>query len=56
MSSESVAECIQLTDEIRLLPENHKAKVDKIEVNCIIMFLLLLLLFPIPLFFYEIQA
>lgn len=33
MSSESVAECIQLTDEIHLLPENHKAKVDKIEVK-----------------------
>jgi hypothetical protein len=36
MSPESVAECIQLTDEIHLLPEDHKA-VDKLEVNYIIM-------------------
>jgi lysine-specific demethylase 3 len=37
MSPESVAECIQLTDEIHLLPEDHKAEVDKLEVNYIIM-------------------
>jgi hypothetical protein len=37
MSPESVAECIQWTDEIHLLPEDHKAEVDKLEVNYIIM-------------------
>lgn len=33
MSPENVIECIQLTDEVRLLPEDHKAKADKLEVN-----------------------
>ncbi|XP_062013297.1 lysine-specific demethylase JMJ28 isoform X2 [Rosa rugosa] len=33
MSPENVTECIQLTDEVRLLPEDHKAKVDKLEVK-----------------------
>ncbi|KAL6201103.1 hypothetical protein ACLB2K_024818 [Fragaria x ananassa] len=33
MSPENVTECIQLTDEVRLLPEAHKAKVDKLEVK-----------------------
>ncbi|PON49333.1 WRC domain containing protein [Parasponia andersonii] len=33
MSPENVTECAQLTDEIRLLPEDHKAKVDKLEVK-----------------------
>lgn len=33
VSPENVTECIQLIEELRLLPENHKAKVDSIEVN-----------------------
>lgn len=33
MSPENVIECIQLTDEVRLLPEDHKAKADKLEVK-----------------------
>ncbi|KAH7545899.1 hypothetical protein FEM48_Zijuj01G0142600 [Ziziphus jujuba var. spinosa] len=33
ISPENVTECIQLTDEIRQLPEDHKAKVDKLEVK-----------------------
>jgi len=32
VSPENVAECIQLIDEVRRLPEDHKAKVDKLEV------------------------
>ena len=32
MSPENVTECAQLSDEIRLLPEDHKAKVEKLEV------------------------
>ncbi|KDP20870.1 hypothetical protein JCGZ_21341 [Jatropha curcas] len=33
VSPENVTECIQLIDELRLLPENHKAKVDSLEVK-----------------------
>ncbi|XP_062087361.1 lysine-specific demethylase JMJ28 isoform X2 [Humulus lupulus] len=33
MSPENVTECAQLSDEIRLLPEDHKAKVDKLQVK-----------------------
>jgi lysine-specific demethylase 3 len=33
LSPENVTECIQLMDELRQLPENHKAKVDSLEVN-----------------------
>ncbi|KAJ6767225.1 JMJC DOMAIN-CONTAINING HISTONE DEMETHYLATION PROTEIN [Salix purpurea] len=33
LSPENVAECIQLIDELRQLPENHKAKVDSLEVK-----------------------
>lgn len=33
VSPENVTECIRLTDEVRLLPEDHKAKVDKLEVK-----------------------
>lgn len=32
ISPENVTECIQLTDEVRQLPEDHKAKIDKLEV------------------------
>lgn len=32
ISPESISECIQLTDEVRLLPGDHKAQVDKLEV------------------------
>lgn len=39
MSPEHVNECVQLTDEIRLLPEDHKAKVDKLEVNLLEIFI-----------------
>ena len=33
ISPENVTECVQLTDEIHRLPEDHKAKVDKLEVS-----------------------
>nr|POE80422.1 lysine-specific demethylase jmj25 [Quercus suber] len=33
VSPENVTECINLIDEVRLLPEDHKAKVDKLEVK-----------------------
>ncbi|KAL5579283.1 hypothetical protein UlMin_011725 [Ulmus minor] len=33
MSPENVTQCIKLADEIRLLPEGHQAKVDKLEVK-----------------------
>lgn len=33
VSPENVTECIQLIDELRLLPENHKAQAEKFEVN-----------------------
>lgn len=33
VSPESAAECIHLIDELRLLPEEHEARVDKLEVS-----------------------
>nr|KYP62985.1 Lysine-specific demethylase 3B [Cajanus cajan] len=33
VSPENVNECIQLIDEVRLLPKDHKAKVEKLEVK-----------------------
>ncbi|KAF7841986.1 lysine-specific demethylase JMJ25-like [Senna tora] len=33
VSPENVTECIQLTNEVRLLPKGHEAKVDKLEVK-----------------------
>ncbi|KAL2579440.1 hypothetical protein AAZV13_15G063000 [Glycine max] len=33
VSPENVSECIQLIDEVRLLPEDHKAKGEKLEVK-----------------------
>ncbi|GAB4844607.1 hypothetical protein Ancab_038007 [Ancistrocladus abbreviatus] len=33
VSPENVEECIRLTDEFRLLPKNHRAKEDKLEVK-----------------------
>uniref|UniRef100_A0A1D1YWJ8 Lysine-specific demethylase 3A n=1 Tax=Anthurium amnicola TaxID=1678845 RepID=A0A1D1YWJ8_9ARAE len=33
VSPENVHECIRLTEELRLLPKNHKSKEDKIEVK-----------------------
>ncbi|KAL4186127.1 hypothetical protein AMTRI_Chr09g32200 [Amborella trichopoda] len=33
VSPENVQECIHLTDEFRLLPKNHRAKEDKLEVS-----------------------
>ncbi|XP_074277254.1 lysine-specific demethylase JMJ26-like [Silene latifolia] len=33
VSPENVHECVRLTDEFRLLPPNHKAKEDKLEVK-----------------------
>lgn len=32
VSPENVQECIRLTEEFRLLPENHRSKEDKLEV------------------------
>lgn len=36
ISPENVTECIQLIDELRLLPSDHKAKANKFEVSFII--------------------
>ncbi|OIV96128.1 hypothetical protein TanjilG_13060 [Lupinus angustifolius] len=33
VSPENVTECVKLIDEVRLLPKDHKAKVDKLEVK-----------------------
>ncbi|XP_061372854.1 lysine-specific demethylase JMJ27 [Gastrolobium bilobum] len=33
VSPENVGECLQLTEEFRLLPKNHRAKEDKLEVK-----------------------
>lgn len=33
VSPENVNECIKLTDEFRLLPHDHRAKEDKLEVD-----------------------
>lgn len=33
VSPENVGECIQLTDDFRVLPQNHRAKEDKLEVK-----------------------
>lgn len=47
VSPENATECIQLIDEVRLLPEGHEAKVDKLEVNSmIIVFRLKCIKFP----------
>lgn len=32
VSPENIQECIQLTEEFRLLPEKHRSKEDKLEV------------------------
>jgi len=42
VSPENVAECIQLVDEVRLLPEDHPAKVEKLEVVFVIIIYLAL--------------
>lgn len=33
VSPENVRECVQLTEEFRLLPKNHRSKEDKLEVR-----------------------
>lgn len=37
VSPENVAECIRLTEEFRVLPKNHRAKEDKLEVSNILL-------------------
>lgn len=32
VSPDNVQECVRLTEEFRLLPKNHRAKEDKLEV------------------------
>lgn len=32
VSPENVQECVRLTEEFRVLPQNHRAKEDKLEV------------------------
>jgi lysine-specific demethylase 3 len=39
VSPENVGECIRLTEEFRLLPPNHRAKEDKLEVFLIFTFM-----------------
>ncbi|KAL2341967.1 hypothetical protein Fmac_009907 [Flemingia macrophylla] len=38
VSPENVTECIQLIDEVQLLPKDHKAKVEKLEVKKMTLF------------------
>ncbi|WOH00472.1 hypothetical protein DCAR_0519835 [Daucus carota subsp. sativus] len=38
VSPEHVRECIHLAEEIRVLPQNHIAKVDKLEINKVIFY------------------
>lgn len=38
VSPENVQECIRLTDEFRLLPKDHRAKEDKLEVPPLLIF------------------
>lgn len=38
VSPENVQECIRLTDEFRLLPKDHRAKEDKLEVPPLLYF------------------
>jgi len=33
VSPENVQECVRLTEEFRLLPKNHRAREDKLEVK-----------------------
>lgn len=33
MSPENIEECVRLTNEFRMLPKNHRAKEDKLEVR-----------------------
>ena len=40
VSPENVSESIQLIDEVRLLPKDHKAKVEKLEVDFILIIIL----------------
>jgi len=42
VSPENVGECIRLTEDFRLLPQNHKAKEDKLEVIIRSLYLLIL--------------
>ena len=37
VSPENVGECIRLTEEFRVLPPNHRAKEDKLEVYLILL-------------------
>ena len=34
VSPENLRECVRLSEEVRLLPEHHHAKEDKLEVYC----------------------
>ncbi|XP_028223539.1 phospholipase D zeta 1-like [Glycine soja] len=53
VSPENVSECIQLIDEVRLLPEDHKAKVEKLEELITYLLLLMITPFHLILFFWK---
>lgn len=38
VSAENVGECIRLTEEFRLLPKNHRAKEDKLEIKKMVIY------------------
>ncbi|GKC80313.1 hypothetical protein Tco_1131087, partial [Tanacetum coccineum] len=38
VSPENVGECIRLTEDFRVLPQNHRAKEDKLEVKKMALF------------------
>nr|GEZ52244.1 JmjC domain-containing protein [Tanacetum cinerariifolium] len=38
VSPENVGECIRLTEDFRVLPKNHRAKEDKLEVKKMALF------------------
>ncbi|KAG5060369.1 hypothetical protein JHK87_001398 [Glycine soja] len=53
VSPENVSESIQLIDEVRLLPKDHKAKVEKLEELITYLLLLMITPFHLILFFWK---
>lgn len=46
VSPESISTCLRLTEELRLLPLNHRAKEDKLEVRILFDILRLVSVYP----------
>eukprot|EP00256_Glycine_max_P070807 XP_025985402.1 lysine-specific demethylase JMJ25-like [Glycine max] len=56
VSPENVSESIQLIDEVRLLPKDHKAKVEKLEELITYLLLLMITPFHLILFFWKARS